>query len=69
MASDFRCLDRKPEATDPFEKVREVCLEGATLEKGVPQNRKRVQTDFEDFRNKSVIQAFWPQYKGVIEAR
>ncbi len=62
----IRCLDKKPEVTQPFEKVREECRTGAMLMKGIPANAKSVETDFQKFQREANIQAFWPQYHDAL---
>ena len=59
----IRCLDKKQEVTEPFDKVKEQARMGALLAKGVPQNAKQIEKDFAEFQKKATIQAFWKQYQ------
>ena len=65
----IRCLDKKQEVTEPFEKVREQARMGALLAKGVPQNAKQTEKDFAEFQKKANIQAFWKQYQVTGSAK
>lgn len=65
----IRCLDRKPEVTQPFEKVKEEARTGAMLMKGLPSKAKQIESDFADFQRKANIQIFWPQYRGAINLK
>ncbi len=65
----FRCQDKAPAKTVPYEQVQDQCLTGAKLIKGTALNSKRIQQEFTDFQHSSNLQAFWPQYQKVVAVR
>ncbi len=62
----IRCLDHKPETTQPFDSVKDECRDAATLAKGLRLNTARINSEFDEFKKHSTIQMFWDQYKGVV---
>jgi len=63
----FRCEEKRPSQTLPFNTVKDDCRVDAELVKGTKLNGKAVAAEFSDFEHKSNLQAFWPQYKLAIE--
>ncbi len=65
----FRCQDKAPATTIPYDQVQDQCLTGAKLLKGTALNSKKIQQEFTDFQHSSNLQAFWPQYQKVVSVR
>lgn len=62
----FRCEDKKLAQTKTFSEVKDDCILGEKIAKGTRLKGQAVQTEFQDFQHSSVLQAFWPQYQGVM---
>lgn len=65
----IRCLDRKSEVIQPFEKVVEQATTGATLVKAGPDRMKEAEAGFAEFRAKAETNAFWPQYSDAVKVQ
>jgi foldase protein PrsA len=59
----LRCVNKTPLRSVPFEQVSEECHDGALLAKGTAMNGKRIDGDFNAFREAAHIEAFTPGYK------
>jgi hypothetical protein len=57
-----RCVGRTQEATQPFEKVKEECRQGALLLKGINARGKETQADYQGFVKTADVKAVNPQY-------
>jgi len=57
-----RCRDKSPAITQSFDRVKELCREGARVRKGVSRNAARIQADFLKYRHDSPVQVFWDKY-------
>ena len=64
----FRCEDKKLSQTKSFAEVKDDCTLGEKIAKGTRLKGAAVQAEFQDFQHKSILQAFWPQYKPVMDA-
>jgi len=65
----IRCMDKTLEKTLTYNAVHDECRIGAILLKGVKQNKAKVEAEYAEFRKKSNVQAFWPQYKDAVDQR
>jgi parvulin-like peptidyl-prolyl isomerase len=65
----FQCVERAPAVTTPYPQVREDCLLGAKLVKGLGQNGRQIRADFWKFQQSAKIQAFWSQYQPATRAQ
>lgn len=62
----FRCEEKMPPTTLPYQKVRDDCRTGAQLVKGVARNGRTIEAEFQKFERTSNLQAFWPQYQPAL---
>lgn len=62
----IRCLDKKPEATIPFDKVKEQAKLGAMLVKGLPLNARNAEKAFSEFQSKARIEAYQEPYRSTF---
>ena len=58
-----RCLDKTSGSARPYEDVKDECHDLVMQIKGQAKNGARVKADYEEFKKKARIQAFWSQYK------
>lgn len=65
----IRCLDRKSEVLQPFDKVKEQATTGAILVKAGPERMKEAEAGFAEFRAKAETNAFWPQYAEAVKVQ
>jgi foldase protein PrsA len=59
----INCVNKEPEKTKAFEEVKDDCVVGAKIQKGLPPKARELRTAFADFVKKANVQVFWPQYK------
>ena len=64
----FLCEDKKLGKTQPFAEVKDDCILGTKIAKGTKMKGKAINTEFQDFQRKSVLQAFWKKYQPVMTA-
>ena len=62
----FLCEDKKLGKTQPFAEVKDDCTLGAKIAKGTKLKGKAINTEFQDFQRKSVLQAFAKKYQAVM---
>jgi parvulin-like peptidyl-prolyl isomerase len=62
----IRCIGRSQESTQPFDKVKEECRQGALLVKGINTNGKATQSDYQNFVRTAEIKAVQPQYADAV---
>lgn len=65
----IKCLEKQPESTQPFDKVKTECRTGALMMKGLPLNGKKVQDDFAAYQKDAKVQAFWRQYESAVSPK
>ena len=61
----IRCVNRQAEATVPYEKVKDECLTGAKLSKGLKTNGQAIQTEYTAFQKSADIKPIDPAYKNM----
>ena len=62
----FRCDDKTPATTVPYEKVAQDCRQAVALKKGAVLNGRKVEADFQAFQRSSSLKAFWRQYQPAL---
>ncbi len=62
----IRCVGRTHEQTVPFDKVRDECLLGAKLDKGLRTNGRTIQQELQDYKSTNPVQISRPEYKSLV---
>ena len=57
-----RCREKDLATTRPLASVRELCMEGARVRKGVAARKTQIQDDYNKFKRAASLQVFWEQY-------
>lgn len=65
----FRCEDKTPGQTTPFEAVQDDARLGAAIVKGTRLRGRAIQAEFQDFERGSNLQPWWPQYRQAVTGR
>jgi parvulin-like peptidyl-prolyl isomerase len=62
----IRLLDKRIEATRPYEAVKWDCRDAALQARVTPEAEQRAQAGYVDFAQHSVVQAFWERYSRAV---
>ena len=65
----FKCINKTPQTTVPYERAHIEAEIGAKMAKVTPQRLSAVQEDFERFQKGVNVQVFWPKYKESLIVR
>jgi parvulin-like peptidyl-prolyl isomerase len=64
----IRMVGHTPASTDPFNNVKEQCELLALQSLLTPKQNAQYQKDFDAFKRKARLQAFWPRYQAVLSS-
>lgn len=65
----FKCVNKTPETTVPYERAHLEAEIGAKMAKVTPERLAAVQEDFERFQKGVNVQVFWPKFNDSLIVR